>query len=154
MRTLLNAEFKEMLSVLSEEGVDFLLIGAYALAVHGVPRATGDLDLWIRCRPDNALLAHRALAKFGAALEGIQPEELSQADSVIQIGIAPCRIDILTTIDGVDFEEAWSRRFITSIAGLQIPVLSREDLVRNKRATGRTQDKADLEALGETIDAD
>jgi len=136
-----------MLSALSGAGVEYLVVGAYALAAHGLPRATGDLDVWIRATPANAERAWSALATFGAPMRGITVSALASPDTVIQIGLAPHRIDVLTDIDGVDFEEAWDRRVVVDVDELRVPVIGRDDLIRNKRATARPQDLADVDAL-------
>jgi hypothetical protein len=136
-----------MLSALSAEGAEHLLVGAYALAVHGVPRATGDIDLWVRPSPANAERVIRALARYGAPIGGLTVDDLAKPGTVFQIGVAPHRIDVLTAIDGVEFAEAWSRRITTDIAGTMVPVIGRDDLIRNKRSTGRPQDQADADRL-------
>ena len=140
----MNNDFLDMLSMLSEEGAEYLLVGAYALAVHGLPRATGDLAIWIRTTPENRRRVWRALEHFGTPLHELEEEDLAADDLVFQIGLAPQRIDILTSIDGVDFEEAWPERFETAVAGQPVTVTSRAHLARNKRASGRPQDLADL----------
>jgi Nucleotidyl transferase of unknown function (DUF2204) len=136
-----------MLSALSAEGVEHLLVGAYAMAVHGVPRATGDIDLWVRPSQANAAKVLRALARYGAPIGALTLDDLAKPGTVFQIGVAPHRIDVLTAIDGVEFEKAWSRRTTTDIAGLTVPVIGREDLIRNKRSTGRARDEADADRL-------
>ena len=143
----MTPDFSDMLSAFSAEGVEHLLVGAYAMAVHGVPRATGDIDLWVRPSPENATRVLRALARFGAPIGTLTLDDLSSAGTVFQIGVAPNRIDVLTAIDGVEFDAAWARRITAEIRGLRVPVLSREDLIRNKRATGRPRDRADAEEL-------
>ena len=136
-----------MLSELTEARVEFLLIGAYALAAHGFPRATGDLDLWVRPEPGNAVKVHGALARFGSPLHELSVEDLSTPDVVFQIGVEPSRIDILTTISGVEFSDAWARRLQIEIEGIQISVIGRNDLIVNKRACGRPKDIADANEL-------
>ena len=143
----MNTEFVEMLSALSEADAEFLVVGAHALAAHGVPRATGDLDLWVRSTPENAKKVLAALQKFGAPLFDLSVQDLSTPEIVFQIGVAPLRIDILTSITGVDFEEAWTRRKEMELGGVRFGVISREDLIRNKRATGRPKDLLDVESL-------
>jgi hypothetical protein len=143
----MNPDFNDILSALSAEGAEYLLIGAYALAVHGVPRATGDIDVWVRPSPENAERVMRALARFGAPLGGIRVDDFTVEGTVFQIGIAPIRVDLMTAIDGVKFDEAWSRREQREIDGLTLPVIGRDDLIRNKRATGRARDLADAEQL-------
>src|SRR3972149_8664714 len=102
---MLNPHFREMLSAFCEEGVEFLLVGAHAVAVHGLPRATGDLDLWVRTTPENAKGVWRALAKFGAPVKEITPEDFQTPDTIFQVGLPPSRIDVITSIDAVEFEE-------------------------------------------------
>jgi hypothetical protein len=147
-----NPDFRDMLSAFSDAGVEYLLVGAYALAVHGLPRATGDIDIWIRPTPENARRSLEALASFGAPLNQLTAEDLSTQGTVFQIGLAPRRIDVLTSIDGVSFETAWENHLTVLLDRLSIPVIGKEDLILNKRSTGRTRDLADaeqLEALGE-----
>ena len=143
----MNPDFSDMLSALSDEGVEYLLIGAYAMAVHGVPRATGDIDVWVRPSPDNADRVLRALARFGAPLGSLRAVDLTGEGTVFQVGVAPNRVDVMTGIDGVSFDEAWPRRETCTIDGLTLAVIGRDDLIRNKRATGRARDRADAEQL-------
>lgn len=143
----MNPDFAEMLSALSEAGADYLMVGAHALAAHGVPRATGAIDIWVRPTPDNAVRVLAALRAFGAPLVDLCEADLVRSGTVFQIGVVPNRIDILTEISGVAFEEAWPRRVVFTIEGQPLPFLGREDLERNKRAAGRPKDIADLAAL-------
>jgi hypothetical protein len=147
----MNEDFRDLLRALVEAGARFLVVGAHAMAVHGVPRATGDLDVWIAVDPDNADRVTEALARFGAPLAamGISRADFLRDDQVVQIGLPPRRIDVLTSISGVGFEEAWADRVTHDVAGLRVPFLGRASLVANKRASGRAKDLADLEALGE-----
>ena len=149
----MNRDFRDMLSALSGEGADFLLVGAYALAVHGAPRATGDMDLWVRPTPDNAARVLAAIRRFGAPLLGLTEADLVVPDTVFQIGVTPNRIDLMTSIDGVGFDEAWGSRVIRVLDGIPVPVLGREEYLRNKRRLGRKQDLADVEALERLTDA-
>lgn len=121
------------------------------MAVHGVPRATGDLDVWIEPGEENAERAWHAVSEFGAPLSalGVTRQDFQEPDQVVQVGLPPRRIDILTSISGVTFEEAWPDRVAHAVRDLEVPFLGRDALVRNKRATGRAKDLADLEALGE-----
>jgi hypothetical protein len=144
---LLNPDFRDILSGFCEEKVEFLLVGAYALAVHGLPRATGDIDLWIRCSGENARRVARALVIFGAPSSSIGEEELETPGTVLQIGVVPRRIDILTSIDGVDFDDAWRDRMEVDVEGIKVPVIGRRHLVQNKKAVGRPQDLADVARL-------
>jgi hypothetical protein len=144
-----NQDFLDLLAALLERGARFLVVGAHAMAIHGVPRATGDMDLWIDSSSGDSRAVWEALLAFGAPMQsmGFSRTDLEIPDRVIQIGIPPRRIDVLTTLSGLDFEGAWSRRVMHSVATLSVPFLSREDLIRNKRATGRSKDLADLQVL-------
>lgn len=144
---MLNDDYKEMLQCLSEEDVKFLLVGAYALAVHGFPRATKDIDFFVWATPQNAAKLMRALAKFGAPMGEISESDFSSEGVIFQIGNSPRRIDLVTTIDGIKFDQAYANRKTFQVEGLQVPVISLEDLIANKRASGRTQDLADVEKL-------
>ena len=147
----MNDDFRDLLKALLETGVRFLVVGAHAMAVHGVPRATGDLDVWIAVDADNADRVAGALARFGAPLAamGVSRADFLREDQVVQIGLPPRRIDVLTSISGVRFAEAWTGRVTHEVAGMAVPFLGRASLVANKRASGRAKDRADLEALGE-----
>jgi hypothetical protein len=140
----MNRDFAEMLAALCAAGAEFLVVGAYAMAAHGYPRATGDIDIWVRPSRENAERVLRALRAFGAPLFDLGPEDLVRNDTVFQIGLAPSRIDLLTGITGVTFEEAWPHRTTTTIGETRIPVLGLNELLRNKRATGRPKDQADV----------
>jgi hypothetical protein len=141
---LLNPDFRDMLSALCAEDVEFLLVGAYAMAAHGYPRATGDMDIWIRCSDENACRIWQALQRFGAALADLSLDDLQTPDIVFQIGVAPRRVDILTSIDGVEFDAAWSQRQIIEVEGQTFSVISRAHLLQNKKASGRPKDLADV----------
>lgn len=143
----MNPNFRDLLHEFCAVKVEFLLVGAHALAAHGHTRATKDLDLWIRPTQANAKRVISALVRFGAPLQGLREKDLTEPDVVFQIGVDPLRIDILTSIDGLEFDEAWTDRGQVAIEGLEVPVLSREHLIRNKRASGRLQDLADVERL-------
>jgi hypothetical protein len=144
---LINPDFHDILSEFASSGVEYLLVGAYALAAHGLPRATGDIDLWVRRSEENARRIMEALKQFGAPLTGLTEADFIAAGQVVQIGISPRRIDILTAIDGVEFDEAWPERIEAAVDGLTVPVLGREHLLRNKRSTGRAKDLADARRL-------
>jgi hypothetical protein len=145
----MNDDFRDLLQALLRVGARFLVIGAHAMAVHGVPRATGDLDLWIRPDAANADHVWEALTSFGAPVRGLDlsREDLATPGIVVQIGLPPRRIDLLTKVSGLDFDDAWNNRVSHRVGSHDVPFLSREDLVRNKRATGRKKDLADLEIL-------
>jgi hypothetical protein len=144
---MLNPDFRDILSEFSAAGVEFILVGAYALAAHGLPRATGDIDLWVRCEGENADRVMLALARFGAPLQDVSAEDFVRPGMVVQIGVTPRRIDVLTAIDGVEFDDAWRDHVRVELEGLSIPVLSRHHLIQNKRATGRPKDAIDAANL-------
>jgi hypothetical protein len=144
---MLNSDYKDILRALSGEKVKFILVGAYAIAVHGYPRTTMDIDFWVMPDPENADALLRALEQFGAPLQDLLKSDLQEEGVVFQIGVAPRRIDILTAIDGLTFEDAFARSELLEIEGIPIHVLSIPDLITNKRATGRTKDLADAEML-------
>ncbi len=145
----MNRDFAEILSALSEAGAEFLVVGAHALAAHGAPRATGDLDIWVNSTRENAARVMKALKAFGAPLQDLSLDDLTKPDTVFQIGVVPSRVDILSGISGVDFSEAWPRRIVLRIEGVEVAVLGREDFVTNKRASGRPKDLLDIELLNE-----
>jgi hypothetical protein len=140
-------DFRELLSSLNAEGAKYLIIGGFALAHYGRPRYTKDLDLWIDPAGDNPDRVFRALARFGAALDGVSPEDFRDPDCVFQIGVEPLRVDVLSDISGMTFAQAWPRRVAATYAEVPVPVISRVDLIRNKRASGRPRDLRDVEAL-------
>jgi predicted nucleotidyltransferase len=144
---MLNSDYKDILLALSEQKVKFLLVGAYAMAVHGYPRSTMDIDLWIFSEAENSLRVFKALENFGAPMDDLSPEDLQKENVVFQIGVAPRRIDIITSADGLIFEEAFANAKSIEIEGICLRVLSVPDLIKNKRATGKTKDLADVEAL-------
>jgi predicted nucleotidyltransferase len=144
---MLNEDYKEMLQSLAEEKVKFLLVGAYAMAAHGYPRATMDIDIWVMPSPANAEAVLRALRRFGASLEELTKADLETEGTVFQIGVAPRRIDIITAASGLRFEDALAHSLAVDIEGIPIRILSIHDLILNKKASGRTQDLADAEAL-------
>jgi hypothetical protein len=145
----LNDDFSDMLGALLVARAEFVVVGAHALAAHGLPRATGDLDIFVRATPDNARRVVSALAAFGAPLEahGIRQEDFESEGTVYQIGLPPRRIDLLTGISGVSFDEAWASKLEVSVAGRSFFVLGREALITNKRAAGRDKDLVDVRAL-------
>ena len=144
---MLNEDYKDMLHALSDEKVKFLLVGAYALAAHGYPRATMDIDIWVMPSPENADAVLRALLRFGAPLQNLTKEDLQKDGTVFQIGVAPRRIDIITAATGLQFEETYRNSISINIEAVEVHIPSINDLIRNKRATGRTKDLADAETL-------
>jgi hypothetical protein len=145
----LNEDFLDMLDALLHEHVDFVVVGAHALAAHGLPRATGDIDIFVRPAADNALRVMNALARFGAptAAHGIRASDFETPGNVYQIGLPPRRIDLLTEISGVRFDEAAANAITVRIASYDIPVLGRNELIKNKRAAARDKDLIDANAL-------
>ena len=144
---MLNEDYKEMLQLLVDEKVDFILVGAYAMAAHGYPRATMDIDIWVMPSADNAVLVLNALKRFGAPLHNLTLEDLQKPDIIFQVGVAPRRIDIITGVDGLDFKSAYSTSIEIEVEGITVNIPSIDDLICNKRASGRTKDIADAEAL-------
>ena len=145
----MNPDFVSLLRALSDAKARFLIVGAYALAHHARPRATGGLDLWVDASPENAARVYATLRAFGAPLDDLTEADLTRPELVYQIGVAPRRIDILTTLTGLAFSEAWVSREAGRFGDAECQYIGREDLIRNKRALGRARDLADLEALGE-----
>jgi hypothetical protein len=140
----LDQNFKDMLNALNDARAEYLVVGAHALGAYGNLRATGDFDIWIRSTPENVDRVWTAIEAFGAPRRNISKADLCAPDNVYQIGVAPFRIDIVTSITGVDFDEAWKNRHQTQISGINVAVLSRDDLLKNKRATGRPKDLLDV----------
>lgn len=147
----MNEDFADLLRELLSAEARFIIVGAHALAVHGIPRATQDLDLLVEPTVENAERVWQAIVRFGAPVEEARlgVEDFTRPETIVQLGLPPRRIDLLTGISGVSFEEAWRTRELHEWGGLRVPFLGRSAMVRNKRATGRRKDLADLEALGE-----
>ena len=145
----MNPDFEALLAELNHAEERYLVVGAYALALHSRPRATGDLDIWVEPTPANATRVHRALMAFGAPLSDLSEADLQRPDLVFQIGIPPRRVDILTSLTGLTFEAAWTGRAQGWLGSAPCAFLGRAELVRNKRAGGRPRDLADLADLGE-----
>ena len=145
-----NSLFKDLLNALNRCEVKYLVVGGYAVMLYTEPRFTKDLDIWVEATPENAARVYRALAGFGAPLVNIQPEEFAKPDLLYQLGVAPSRIDILTSISGVVFADAWPRRKEADFDGITATFIAVEDLLINKRATGRAVDLLDCERLGES----
>lgn len=140
-------DFVELLRAFAAADVRCMVVGAYALGLHGRPRATGDLDVWIDATPDNAARVMRALAEFGAPLHDLTPADLSRENVIYQIGLPPLRVDILTTLTGITFSEAWPNRVRGNFGDVEVDFIGRGDFIRNKRATGRHKDLGDIEGL-------
>jgi len=145
--TPLPADFKEFLRLLNSHGVEYLVVGGYAVGFHGYPRATADLDIWVPIDRGNADKLTRALREFGFGMPELSPELFLEPERVVRMGVPPMRIEILTSISGVEFRDCYARKESTLVDDLQIPFLALEDLKANKRAAGRHQDLSDLEHL-------
>ncbi len=143
----MNSDFKELLRIFNEKQVKYLVIGGYAVMKHSEPRFTKDLDIWVWTDSENAKLVFRALREFGAPLTGLTEIDFTQLGTFYQMGRPPARIDILMSIDGVGFEEAWGNRIASDFDGVPAHIISKQDLITAKRAAGRPQDLVDLESL-------
>lgn len=141
-------DFRDLLALFNAHKVDYIIIGAHALAYHGAPRYTGDLDILVRSDLDNAQRIFHALDEFGFGSLGLVVEDFTAPDKVIQLGVAPVRIDIVTSITGVSWEEAVAGRVQGNYGDVVVYFIGRKEFIRNKRALGRKKDQADLEALG------
>ena len=144
---MLSRDFKEFVGFLNANAVDYLVVGGYAMALHGRPRHTGDLDVWVDRRPENVARLMQALRDFGFGGLGLSEDDFSRPDQVVQLGYPPFRIDLLTSIDGVEFVKAWPRRREFASDGLVLHFIGIDDLKANKRACGRPRDIDDLENL-------
>jgi predicted nucleotidyltransferase len=144
---MLNRDFKEFAQCLAARGVEYLLVGGYALAAHGHPRYTGDIDFWVNPSEENIARLLQALDDFGFGSLGLKPADFD-ADTVVQLGHAPSRIDLLTAIDGVAFDDCFARRQQADVGGVELSIIGLDDFIANKRSTGRLKDLADLESLG------
>ncbi len=145
-------DFKELLLAFNAHDVEYLVVGAHALAAHGHVRATKDMDVWVRPERANAQKVLQALADFGAPLSDLTADDLSRKDTIFQIGLPPLRIDIMTDIAGVEFADAWPDRVETSFGGVPTFVISRHHLITNKKTAARIQDLADVQQLEPTKD--
>lgn len=143
----MNQDFVDLLRAFVAADVRFLIVGAYALALHGRPRATGDLDIWIDPTPENAARVLTALGAFGAPLQDVEQSDLASPGIVYQIGLPPRRIDILTDLTGLTFADAWPGRLRRAFGEVDVDFIGREAFLRNKRATGRPRDLGDIEGM-------
>lgn len=143
----LHKDIREFIALCLSQRVEFLLVGGYALAFHGAPRFTEDIDFMVLVSPGNADKLFAVLTEFGFGGAGITRDDFLESDQVIQLGRAPHRIDILTGISGVTWQEAWASRTQVDLDGLEIQVIGKAELIRNKQASGRPQDVADLARL-------
>ena len=143
----MNPDFVDLLSTFIAGNVRFLVVGAYALGVHGRPRATGALDVWIEATPENAARVMRALREFGAPLRGVSDADFSRPSCTYQIGIVPIRIDILTELTGLNFADAWTGRLHRPFGPIEVDYIGREAFIHNKKASGRPKDLVDIEGF-------
>lgn len=143
----MEPDFLDMFRALNAEAARYLLVGAHAVGLHGVPRATGDMDFWVEPTPDNAPRVWQALHRFGAPLHDLTVEDLARPGLIYQIGVPPLRIDIITSIDGVTFAEAWGEHDTKDYDGMPVPVINLRHLLANKRSTGRPKDLGDADEL-------
>ena len=150
---MLNKDYKEMLQILLNNKIKFLVVGAYAMGIHGYPRATGDLDIWVEASTGNSEKIYQSLSEFGAPLSEVTKSTFCEEGIIFQIGVAPRRIDIITKIDGVDFNKAYSDKQEIEVEGIKIPFLSKKNLIKNKESTGREKDKLDVKYLRGNSDA-
>jgi hypothetical protein len=144
---MLNQDFKEFIESLNDNHVRYLVIGGYAVALHGYPRYTKDIDIWVDMSPSNAANMVRALEHFGFGSLGLQPADFLVPDQIIQLGYPPNRIDLITTPPGVDFESSYPSRVEVMIDDVAVNFIDLDNLKKNKKAAGRLQDLADLENL-------
>ena len=144
---MLNKDYKEMLQILLNNEVRFLIVGAYAMGAYGYPRATGDFDIWVEASMENSKKIYRSISEFGALVSDIAENTFTEKGIIFQIGVAPRRIDIITHIDGVTFQEAHKSRENIEIENLNLPFISKENLIKNKQSTGREKDKLDADYL-------
>jgi len=150
--TRLRKDYSEFIALLNAADVKYVIAGAYAVAFHGVPRYTNDIDVFVEPSTENGRKLVSVLREFGFGSLQLTPEDFGDPNQIVQLGVAPVRIDIITGIDGVDFDHAYAQRRFVELDGLSIPILDRESLIRNKRAVGRPQDNADVSRL-ESLDS-
>jgi hypothetical protein len=143
----LSKDWREFLELLNSRGVDYVIVGAHSLALHGRPRYTGDLDILVRRTPENARLLVAILNEFGFAQSGFKEADFLKAEKLIQLGRPPTRIDLLTSISGVTSDEAFAGKVSAELDGIPVSVLGKDALIRNKRAVGRPQDLVDIDTL-------
>ena len=150
----MNEDFRDLLAELLSARARFLVVGAHAVAVHGIPRATGDLDVWIDTGSENLPRVWTALVHFGAPMEALggAASDLARPGTIVQLGVPPRRIDIITSVTGLEFEDAWAGRVTQRVNDLEVPFIGRAELLRNKRATGRPKDLADIDALERRVE--
>jgi len=143
----MNSDYTDMLKCLNKAGVDYMLVGGWAVNMYGYIRATGDMDIWILADSENAKKVYGAVAEFGAPVSEMNPEEFAEYGMIFQIGVAPCRVDIISKISGVSYADAVTRAVPKTIDGIPVRIISLDDLIANKKASGRAKDLADVEVL-------
>jgi len=143
----LPQDFKEFLRLLNSERIEYMVVGGYAVGFHGYPRPTGDLDIWVAARPDNAAKLVSALAKFGFGSAGATEQQFIEPGRVVRMGVPPVRIEVLTSVSGVDFADCFSRKVDSVLDGIPVSIISRDDLIANKLAAGRDRDRDDVSRL-------
>lgn len=143
-KPLLNQNFRDILFAFLDEEVEFIVVGGFAVAFHGHPRSTGDIDLWIRCSAENASRVWKALREFGAPLFDLTLEDLQTPGMVFQMGVVPSRIDVIMEIEGVIFDDAWKEHLIIDVEGMKVPVIGKRQLLVNKKAVARPKDQIDI----------
>ena len=141
---MLNQNFRDILFAFLDEEVEFIVVGGFAVAFHGHPRSTGDIDLWIRCSAQNASRVWKALREFGAPLFDLTLEDLQTPGMVFQMGVVPSRIDVIMEIEGVIFDDAWKEHLIIDVEGMKVPVIGKRQLLVNKKAVARPKDQIDI----------
>jgi hypothetical protein len=145
---MLNQDFREFIQSLNDSQVRYLVVGGYAVALHGYPRYTKDLDVWVERSPDNAARVVEALEKLGFGSLRLQSSDFMEPDQIIQLGYAPVRVDLMTTLPGVEFDRCYASRVEVEVDGVVVNFIDLDGLKKSKRASGRLQDLADLEKLG------
>ncbi len=149
---VLHQDFKELLELLNANHVEYLVVGAFALGFYGAPRSTGDIDIWIRVSEENAKRIEKALSEFGLSSLGHRTKDFLDKNLVVQLGVPPVRIDIIMSISGVEFNEAYAKRETVESSGTTINYICKEDFIKNKKASGRLKDLADVERITATGD--
>ena len=149
---MLPEDLKQLLHAFNANGVEYLIVGGYAVGIYAEPRATKDLDLFIRPESANSERVYRALAAYGVPMAGLAAADFTESGAIFQIGVAPARIDVLPHIDGVSFDEAWEQRVEVTLDGVAAHVISSGQLMQNKLSSGRTRDLADVEAIRSAIE--
>jgi len=145
----LERDFKELLALFNAHKVEHVIVGGYALAFHGAPRFTGDLDIFVKPDKQNAQRVMAALAEFGFGSLGLSEDDFAKLNQVVQLGVPPVRIDLITSLSGVSWQDAFDESVSADLDNIRVRFISRKHFVANKRAIGRKKDLADLEALGE-----